>query len=93
LFIDEIENGIHYTNYEKLWKIIFEVSKMANCQVFATTHSKESIEAFNKVNESDEGIYLEFYRNMKKDGIVEVQGINYKQLAYNLTHGGEVRGE
>lgn len=92
LFIDEIENGIHYTNYEKLWKIIFEASKQANCQVFATTHSKECIEAFNKVNESDEGIYLEFYKN-KKNGLIEVQDINYKQLSYELTHGGEVRGE
>jgi len=92
LFIDEIENGIHYTNYEKLWKIIFEVSKMANCQIFITTHSKECIEAFNRVNEEDEGIYLEFYKN-QKNGLIEVQGINHKQLSYNLTHGGEVRGE
>ncbi len=39
LFIDEIDNGIHYTQLEAIWKIIFEVSKEVNCQVFATTHS------------------------------------------------------
>ena len=92
LFIDEIENGIHYTNYEKLWKIILEASKQANCQVFVTSHSKECIEAFNRVNEEDEGIYLELYKN-QKNGLIEAQDIDYKQLSYELTHGGEVRGE
>jgi len=51
LFIDEVENGIHYTKYEKLWEIIFKTSKDANCQVFAATHSKECIEAFSRVAE------------------------------------------
>jgi AAA15 family ATPase/GTPase len=92
LFIDEIENGIHYTNYEKLWKIIFEASKMANCQIFATTHSKECIEAFNKVNLEDDGIYLEFYRN-QKNGLIVVKERNNEQLEYALTHNREVRGE
>ncbi|MCX6074105.1 MAG: AAA family ATPase [Campylobacterales bacterium] len=92
LFIDEIENGIHYTNYPKLWKIIFEASKMANCQIFITTHSKECIEAFNEVNSKDEGAYFEFFRNMKKN-LIEAQKLGHEQLVYSLTHGGEVRGE
>lgn len=92
LFIDEIENGIHYTNYKKLWNIIFEASKMANTQVFATTHSKECIEAFNEVNQEDEGIYLEFYRN-QKNGLIVVKERGNEQLEYALTHNREVRGE
>jgi len=91
LFIDEIENGIHYTNHEKLWKFIFEASKQANCQVFATTHSKECIEAFNRVNESDEGIYLEFYRN-QKNGLIVVKERDNEQLEYALSHNSEIRG-
>ncbi len=91
LFIDEIENGIHYTNYPKLWEIIFEASKQANCQVFITTHSKECIEAFNKVNENDEGIYLEFYRN-QKNGLIVVKERDNEQLEYALTHNSEIRG-
>ena len=92
LFIDEIENGIHYTNYGKLWKIIFEASRMANCQIFITTHSKECIEAFNRLNEEDEGIYLEFYRN-QKNGLIVVKERDNEQLEYALTHNREVRGE
>jgi AAA15 family ATPase/GTPase len=91
LFIDEIENGIHYTNYPKLWKIIFEASKMANCQIFATSHSKECIEAFNKMNESDDCIYLEFYKN-QKTGLITVKERDNEQLEYALTHNSEIRG-
>jgi len=91
LFIDEIENGIHYTNLEKLWTIIFELSKEANCQVFATTHSKECIEAFNSLNTTNEGMYFELYKN-KKAQIVSKER-NFEQLDYSLTHEGSFRGE
>ncbi len=47
-FIDEIEDGIHYLHYKKLWQIIFNLAKEANCQIFATTHSKEMIENYYK---------------------------------------------
>ncbi len=49
LFLDEIENGIHYTNLDKLWEIILKISKEQNVQVFATTHSKECIESYARV--------------------------------------------
>ncbi len=49
IFIDEIENGIHYTNFDKLWEIILTLSKEQSVQVFATTHSKECIESYARV--------------------------------------------
>ncbi|CAB3288033.1 ATPase-like protein [Methanocaldococcus lauensis] len=69
VFIDEIENGLHYSSLEVLWKGIFEASKEFNVQVFATTHSWECIAAYRKVydeyvNEMD-GIRL--YRIEKED--------------------------
>jgi hypothetical protein len=92
LLIDEIENGIHYTNYPKLWKLIFEASKLANCQLFITTHSKECIEAFNEQNTQDDGAYFEFYRN-QKTGKITAKGRDHEQLEYALTHQGSIRGE
>jgi AAA15 family ATPase/GTPase len=97
LLIDEIENGIHYTNYKKLWQIIFQASVDANCQLFITTHSKECISAFNEVQldskyESCNSQYFEFYRHLKKDLIV-ASTIDKEQLHYSLTHEGRVRGE
>ena len=41
VLIDEIENGIHYSVLENMWKIIAEAAELFNAQVFATTHSRE----------------------------------------------------
>jgi len=48
LFVDEIDNGIHYTQLNRLWEIIFTLSKQTHCQVFASTHSKEMIDSFTR---------------------------------------------
>lgn len=48
VFIDEIENGLHYKSLEILWKTVFEAAKEYNVQIFATTHSYECISAFQK---------------------------------------------
>lgn len=92
LFIDELENGIHYTHLDKVWDVILKVSKEVNCQVFVTTHSKECIEAFNRQNIENEGAYLEFYRS-KKNNTINVKKRDKEQLAYSLSHDGEFRGE
>ena len=95
LLIDEIENGIHYTNYKKLWKIILQASLDANCQIFITTHSKECITAFNDVQFEDEKCnaqYFEFYKNLKTD-LITASARDKEQLRYALTHEGRIRGE
>jgi AAA15 family ATPase/GTPase len=52
LLIDEFENGLHYSVQEKLWEIIFYLSERLNIQVFATTHSNDTIKAFGEVANS-----------------------------------------
>ncbi|WKN46071.1 AAA family ATPase [Tunicatimonas pelagia] len=47
VFIDEIENGFHYSVLKVLWGTILEASRQYNVQVFATTHSEECIAALN----------------------------------------------
>ena len=49
LLIDEFENGLHYSVQEKLWTIIFELSRKLNVQIFVTTHSEDCIKGFGKV--------------------------------------------
>ena len=95
LFIDEIENGIHYSNHQKLWQLIFQASQEANCQIFATTHSKECIQSFNQVqleNKSFSSTYFELYKNIKIDKITAAKR-TAEQLEYALTHQGKIRGE
>ncbi|MEX1368464.1 MAG: AAA family ATPase [Nannocystaceae bacterium] len=48
LFVDEIENGLHYQVQSDLWSLIFEAAERFDVQVFATTHSWDCIEAFQR---------------------------------------------
>ena len=51
LLIDEIENGLHYSAYKKLWEAIFTLAVSTNKQVFVTTHSKETLQKLNQMLE------------------------------------------
>jgi len=51
VFIDEIENGLHYSRLYDIWKAIIEIVRQENVQLFITTHDKESIEALNQASE------------------------------------------
>jgi AAA domain, putative AbiEii toxin, Type IV TA system/AAA ATPase domain len=46
LLIDEIENGIHYSALPELWENLFTLADQLDIQVFATTHSRDCVEAF-----------------------------------------------
>ncbi len=96
LFIDEIENGIHYTKLDELWKLILKISKEQNVQVFATTHSRECIESFNRVQlkrkeENKDTYYFEIIKNIKTDKVF-MRKLDSNQLEYELIHKGEFRG-
>ncbi len=61
LLVDEIENGLHYSVQPDLWRLIFQVARRLNVQVFATTHSWDCIEAFQKATQEDaqnEGVLI-----------------------------------
>lgn len=49
LFVDEIENGIHYSAQIDLWRLVFQLAQRLSVQVFATTHSLDCVKAFDKV--------------------------------------------
>jgi energy-coupling factor transporter ATP-binding protein EcfA2 len=43
LLIDEIENGIHHTAQQGVWRFLLETAQRWDIQVFATTHSEDAI--------------------------------------------------
>lgn len=53
LLIDEIENGLHYSAYKKLWEAIFNLATTTNKQVFVTTHSKETLLCLSEMLEEN----------------------------------------
>jgi hypothetical protein len=48
LLIDEIENGLHYSVLDDVWKGIASISETRDIQIFVTTHSEECISAAAK---------------------------------------------
>lgn len=53
VFIDEIDNGLHFSSLSSLWKAIIKTADLLNVQVFATTHNIESLQSLNKVLSED----------------------------------------
>jgi AAA domain, putative AbiEii toxin, Type IV TA system len=61
LLIDELENGLHYSVQTDIWRLIFRLAHQLNIQVFATTHSWDCIEGFQKAAQemkNEEGILI-----------------------------------
>lgn len=51
--IDEIDNGLHYSVYKKLWEAIFALATTTDKQVFVTTHSKETLSRLSQMLEEN----------------------------------------
>ena len=62
LLIDEIENGLYYEGMEDFWKGLMAVLEDQDVQLFATTHSRECMEAALRAAEPMEGNPLRFLR-------------------------------
>jgi AAA15 family ATPase/GTPase len=93
LFLDEIENGIHYTQLDRLWRIILTLSEELNCQIFATTHSKECIESYYKVSKEMAYKNVSYIKmNRLKRGQISSSVYDYELLENSLEQNHEVRG-
>ena len=64
LLIDEVENGLHYSVQYDVWKAIFTLAARLNVQVFATTHSWDAVEAFQKAaaESPEDGVLIRLLR-------------------------------
>ncbi|VAW46247.1 hypothetical protein MNBD_GAMMA04-290 [hydrothermal vent metagenome] len=89
LLIDEFENGLHYSVQEKVWALLFKLSKELNIQIFATTHSWDCIESFSKTaveNKNIEGVLFRVGKSMRdsEKGRVIATVFDEEQL-YSIT--------
>ena len=94
LFIDEIENGIHYTCQKDVWKGLFRLAKQQNTLIFVTTHSLEMIKAFAEAGQDfpDQGAYFELAYSPRNQNIIAINR-DMETLQYDLEHGKAIRGE
>lgn len=54
VLVDEIENGIYFKTLPKLWDAIIQLCNKLNVQLFASTHSRECMDALTSFIEADE---------------------------------------
>ena len=93
ILIDEIENGIHYTNLDKLWEIILTISEQQKVQIFATTHSKECIESYARVAKKLEDKEITFIE-LGKDDDNKITSIvyEYDEIINQVEQHQDIRG-
>ena len=82
ILIDEIDNGLHYSVYRKLWQALFTLAVASDKQLFVTTHSKETLCHLSKM--------LEENINYQKDfRLYTLEKTKLKgHQAYKLTYNG-----
>lgn len=64
MLVDEFENGLHHTAQLNAWRTIFRLAQTLDTQVFATTHSWDTISAFQQAaaESPDTGVLLRLAR-------------------------------
>ena len=82
VLLDEIDNGLHYSAYKKLWEAIFAMATATNKQVFVTTHSKETLHRLNEMLEENPA----YQQEMRLYTIANTQKNGYQ--AYKYTYEG-----
>ncbi|KIM10374.1 MAG: hypothetical protein KU38_07730 [Sulfurovum sp. FS08-3] len=92
LFIDELDNGIHYTQLDELWEIILTISKEQNVQVFATTHSKECIESYARVAKRLGDEEITFIELCRRENEIKSFVYPYSWFLDEIAQEHEVRG-
>lgn len=91
ILIDEFENGLHYSVMQKIWEGIGKAAREFNCQVIATTHSYECLEAAYKGFSGDLRNDFTYLRLDKIDNETKVKVFDYDMLKVAIDTNMEVR--
>lgn len=73
LLIDEFEAGLHHSVQEKMWELIFDYAEQWDIQVFATTHSEDTLRTFYYVSSRPEHKEEAFFLRLQfsREGLLE----------------------
>lgn len=93
VLIDEIENGLHYSALEEVWKAIGYAAREFNTQVFATTHSLECIRAAHQAFSESDAYDFRYHRldRDEKTGNISVETYDEKLIEASIQADFEVR--
>jgi hypothetical protein len=91
VLIDEIENGIHYTVMERVWRAIGAFARSYDVQLFATTHSRECVYYAHRAFEADEEEEFRFFRIDRSKGKLRTVLYDRERLAISFEDGLGIR--
>lgn len=82
ILIDEIENGLHYTNIKQLIRAILTLSKEMNIQMFITTHSYETLKFLSEIANEEE--FISQKDDIQVINIAKTKLKGFKSYCYSL---------
>ena len=91
IFIDEVETGLHYTNFPKFCEVLIEISTNKNIQFFITTHSDEFLKDFYNISVKKRNEDITTYRFQKIDNNIKTIYYPYKRAIKALKDGWDIR--
>lgn len=78
VLLDEVDTSLHYSVTSAAWKIISQAADAENCQLFATSHSRESIiNAAEGIESAGREKDFQYIRLEKKDN-------DHKAITYSM---------
>lgn len=90
VLVDEIENGTYYDRLPSLWTALHRISGENDCQIFATTHSQECLDAaLDIIKQDDKNFSL--IRLSRTDGETTAEQFVGLDVASAIEEGIEVR--
>lgn len=93
LLVDEIDTGLYHGAQTDLWRLLIEMVRRLNIQIFATTHSWDCVAAFQEAlgQDGNEGELGRLFRLQLRDGAIETVRYEVEGLAIAVREGIEVR--
>ncbi|NOZ07049.1 MAG: AAA family ATPase [Chloroflexi bacterium] len=91
LLVDEIENGMHYTVLNDVWKVLAGLAREYAVQLFATTHSEECIRAAHRAFSAGEQYDFALHRLERVDDTIRAITFDQRSLEAAIEMDAEVR--
>lgn len=96
VFVDEIDNGVHFSKFQTIWDCVIKAATRMNVQVFATTHSLDCLRGFSSALDEFEitdsvDIGRGFVLENTNDGILHSDPYSSYQLKFAFANDFDIR--